>query len=138
MALADRPTASNGIKIPYVVDHTQRHWAFAAADNVLQYECATKDLCTTCGDPLPVDRVYLGAADKEDSFEPPMCPSCAKYAVAVCPYLAAHKAAGTLVTVETTTRGTVRLHPTPTPDEMPLVVEDGVLIDGGFVVTVVP
>lgn len=67
---------------------------FIVNDERKTYRCASEDLCSLCGSKLFRGRWFVGGplsafCDNGAYFDPPMHHECMRYAVQVCPWLAA-------------------------------------------------
>lgn len=80
-----------GLPIPYVNMTGPQGADFRTLDGAARLECAARNLCGLCGQPLKGTVVLIGS--EEDLairrwFDPPMHEECALYAVKACPFLA--------------------------------------------------
>lgn len=94
-ALRKRPRDRRGYPIPFIVliDKDRRpHFTISDGNRVLI--CAHRKVCGLCGDKLRKDVAFVGGTmcflSSRGAFsDPPMHSECARYAMRVCPYLAA-------------------------------------------------
>lgn len=94
-ALRKRPRDRRGYPIPWIVliDRAKRpHFTINNGERTV--ECGRKKLCGLCGDKLRGDVAFVGGPvcflSETGAFsDPPMHAECARYAIRVCPYLAA-------------------------------------------------
>lgn len=96
------PKDRRGLPIPFIVlrDRDQRPH-FTVNDTSKTIRCLKDDLCPICGQKLHRGRWFVGgplSAFHPDGwyFDTPMHADCMRYALSVCPYLAASKYTGRL------------------------------------------
>lgn len=100
--MRDLPKDQRGLPIPFIVliDKDGRpHFTINNTEKTMQ--CLVKDLCPICGKRLHRGRWFVGGPlsafhPQGTYFDAPMHADCMRYAMRVCPYLAAPKYTGRL------------------------------------------
>lgn len=123
--MRDLPKDRRGLPIPYIVlrDKDDRPH-FTVNDTAKAMRCLAKDLCPICGKRLHRGRWFVGgplSAFHPEGwyFDTPMHADCMRYALRVCPYLAAPKYVGRLEDL--------MLDPEKLPDNVVALTDDTVI-----------
>lgn len=88
--LRSRPTDERGYPIPFTTAVIDGKPDFRVLDEARRQECMTARLCGLCGEKLGYWIAFVGGPRSVDSRafnDPAMHEECARYALAVCPFL---------------------------------------------------
>jgi hypothetical protein len=92
--LAARPRTGRGLPIPWTAPLRDGQPRFGLNNEPLRQQALNERRCGQCGEPLDYWIAFIGSDFDHDArrfIEPAMHVDCARYATAVCPYLASSR-----------------------------------------------